>query len=263
MDPIAIQCCETIQLFYNSVVYQNEKNALKMISTHGSFLFMLSQQIMGWKPPIDMVLRLACSGTDETQKDETSTLQKKPEVEISELENVLIHAITPSNIRQILEQMYLMHRNNHPSSIYLLSMLELLCKSSGKAKKFFQPVLVRLLLPQTDQITQAKELHSSVLFKLSLEEEGDNEEARPPRWRVTFRSNDSAPTTSMSNLMTEKSIVEGLQAEAEGISTLFDKYDQVDDSIDNNSLAIQQAYELLEDLGFGKYKFYQFFSSSS
>jgi hypothetical protein len=254
LDPMLKQVCETIQIFFHACVFQNEKNALKMISIYGSFLFLISQQIQGWHTPVDMVLRLACQGNDVHQnvEDERSCLTRAIDVETSELENVLINAISPSDLRQILEQMYQMHINNHPSSTHLLSMLELLCKSSGKAKKFFQAAMVRLLLPHNDEAIKSEKhdkLFGSVLFRLSY--------GTDYQWKVTFRSTDATPSTSMANIMVSSSLQHSLKHEAEGIFRLFNIYDSSESGVDDNNLALQECYKLLEDLGFGGPCLYQ------
>lgn len=254
IDPMLKQVCEAIQIFFHACVYQNEKNALKMISIYGSFLFLISQQIQGWHTPVDMVLRLACQGSDVTQgvDEEKSCLTRAIDVETSELENVLIHAISPSDLRQILEQMYQMHTNNHPSSTHLLSMLELLCKSSGKARKFFQAAMVRLLLPQNEDAaksTNHDKLFGSVLFRLSYGED--------LQWKVTFRSPEATPSTSMANIMMSSSLQNSLKHEADGIFRLFSTYDSSESGVEDNNLALQECYKLLEDLGFGGPCLYQ------
>lgn len=251
LDPMLKQCCEAIQVFFHACVHHNEKNALKMISMYGSFLFLISQQIMGWHTPIDLVLKLACQGAENSQKDDKSCLTRDIDVEISELENVLINAISPSDLRQILEQMYQMHANNHPSALHLLSMLDLLCKSSGKAKKFFQAALIRLLLPQSETMLHAdrkSELFGSVLFQLQYEDF---------KWMVVFRSSDTVPTTSMSSLMASATLQMSLKAEAEGIYRLYNTYDSSVSGTGDDNLALQECYKLLEDLGFGGPCLYQ------
>ena len=91
-------CRKQIHNLFRAVVYKNEKIALRFISIKGSFLSLVSQKISGWNPPIDTILLLICKeshNVKEIKSDDEESL-------------ILKGAISPNDIRQIVEQVIIL-----------------------------------------------------------------------------------------------------------------------------------------------------------
>ena len=239
------RCCIATQMLLHACVYKNERNALKMLSVQGSFLSLISQKVKGWNPPIETIMKVAF----ESFMVNTTNGSPSEETKITELDEVLMRSITGNDIRQILEQMQEMYLNDHKSSENILNLLTLLCQS-GRAKQYFQNILVKLLITCGDKsVTDFlpggnfasgepfDRSHSCLLFTTRFVEE---------EWKIQFRSPYSLPPQDARSV---HAYARQLSREAECLKNLFASYNTVDDS--EELLDIEECFCLLEDLGFG------------
>jgi hypothetical protein len=235
------QCCHAVHLFLRATVHCNERNALKLLSIRGTLLSLISQKILGWNPPLESIVRIAFESADATSEADSGPNGFK-------LEDVLTNSITSSDIRQILEQMSEMNSIGDPNASNLLSLLTLLCEA-GKAKRYFQNILIRYLVSCEPEVLQFSpessfgdtepfsRKHECLLFKT---------EHRDSDWVVQFQSNFVLPAQEARN---EEFYRKELLIEGESLRLLFFHYNNA--AVDNDILDLEECFLLLEDLGFG------------
>ena len=233
------QCTFAVHQLLNAAVHCNEVNALKLLSVRGTLLSLISQKILGWNPPLESIVKIAFESSNDSSVDSSDGFK---------LEDVLINSITSSDIRQILEQMGEMNNNGDTTAANMLSLLTLLCQA-GKAKKYFQNILVRSMFtcdPEVLQFSpnssfargkQFNRAHDSLLFKTDYQ---NNE------WMVQFQSTFVLPPQESRN---QDEFKKELLSEGESLRMLFYHYNSAE--VDNDVLDLEECFLLLEDLGFG------------
>ncbi len=246
------QCSHAVHLLLSAAVHSNERNALKLLSIRGSLLSLISQKILGWNPPLESIVKVAFETSKNAQNDqEQQSEEEDSQVNAKDrfkLEDVLVHSITSSDIRQILEQMNEMNHNGDLGAQNLLSLLTLLCQA-GNAKKYFQNIIIRYLITCDTRIAdfsptsnfgrgkQYPRQHESLLFETDYH----NHE-----WMVRFQTNFILPPQEDRN---EESFKKELLEEGESMRLLFYNYNRAE--VDNDVLDLEECFLLLEDLGFG------------
>jgi hypothetical protein len=265
-----------INKLIRACVYKNEKVALKLISVQGSFLAMISQKIQGWEPPIEAILLQTCKedsssstaygcvGSMNSQNDSLlGSSMNNPDSALSQegdedgelfeaaptnsfsIEPILTDAISASDIRQVVEQMHELHLKRDPSALKIIGLLTLLC-SSGRAKKYFQNLLINALAIQdledysltgdfVQQIRPSSLQTNCMLFFTQYENR---------RWEVKFNSAFSFPAQQSKN---QEQLRHKLQREGDSLKKLFAYYNTDDNAV----LDVMESFELLEDLGLG------------
>jgi hypothetical protein len=276
VPPLLLACSVQINKLIRACVYKNEKVALKLISVQGSFLAMISQKIQGWEPPIEAILLQTCKedtssstaygcvGSMNSQNDsllgssmnnpdaalsqegdEDGELFEAPPTNTFSIEPILTDAISASDIRQVVEQMHELHLKRDPSALKIIGLLTLLC-SSGRAKKYFQNLLINALAIQdledysltgdfVQQIRPSSLQTNCMLFFTQYENR---------RWEVKFNSAFSFPAQQSKN---QEQLRHKLEREGDSLKKLFAYYNTDDNAV----LDVMESFELLEDLGLG------------
>jgi hypothetical protein len=161
------------------------------------------------------------------------------------IEPILTDAISASDIRQVVEQMHELHLKRDPSALKIIGLLTLLC-SSGRAKKYFQNLLINALAIQdledysltgdfVQQIRPSSLQTNCMLFFTQYENR---------RWEVKFNSAFSFPAQQSKN---QEQLRHKLEREGDSLKKLFAYYNTDDNAV----LDVMESFELLEDLGLG------------
>ena len=240
---------------------------------------MISQKIQGWEPPIDAILLQTCKedvtsgsaygcvgsinsqneslvgssmyesgavthGADEEEEGGGGGENLEESNDAFNIEPILMDAISASDIRQVVEQMHELHLKRDPSALKIIGLLTLLC-SSGRAKKYFQNLLINALAIQDHEdysltgdfvqsIRPCSLQTNCMLFFTQFNH----------RWEVKFNSPFSFPSQQSKN---QEQLRYKLEREGNSLKKLFAYYN----SDDNAVLDVMESFELLEDLGLG------------
>jgi hypothetical protein len=135
LPEVVSECCKHIHILIQAAVYRNKQLALKIISINGLFLSLVAQLIVGWKPPIDNILLLSCSDDRKYQRKDQH---------VFEVKDILIKAISPEDIKEILEQMHFLHCQDDSTAQNIMDLLILLC-TSGNARNHFQNTMINTI----------------------------------------------------------------------------------------------------------------------
>jgi hypothetical protein len=280
VPPMLLACSVQINKLIRACVFKNDKVALKLISVQGSFLAMISQKIQGWEPPIDAILLQTCKedgsesamygcvgsinsqndslldssmsilssakGQDVDGDDDDVVAEKETAGPASfNIEPILMDAISANDVRQVVEQMHELHLKRDPSALKILGLLTLLC-SSGRAKKYFQNLLINALAIQDhdDYSLSGDFVHcvrdgslqtNCMLFFTQFAND---------QWQVKFSNPFSFPSQQGKN---QEQLRHKLDKEGSSLQKLFAYYNTDDNAV----LDVMESFELLEDLGLG------------
>ena len=238
LPPIIGECCKGIFYLLKAAVLHNKKLALKVISINGLFLSLVSQLIIGWKPPIETIVTLVCDGDSKKQKEEQLILQ---------------HAISSQEIRQILEQMHFLHLHDNKSANNILDLLIMLC-TAGAAQHFKKTIIDSIFSADRRRLVENSLSCPSPERTDSLgESDGFNDFSMlfhtrfsNGKWNFRFKS----PFSFDSEEKDDNSAQLKLKYEAHCLKSLFDKYNLNREDGDTY-LDFEESMCLLEDLGLG------------
>ncbi|KAJ1425297.1 hypothetical protein B484DRAFT_91689 [Ochromonadaceae sp. CCMP2298] len=279
VPPALLQCSAHINNLLRAAVYRNEKVALKLISVQGSFMGMVSQKIMGWDPPLDLILMQTCrdsadlqghsgvgpldsqnqalvasslqiaEGEAEEGEDQLDAARERERRERLGIEPILKAAISASDIRQVVEQMHLLHLRHDPTAIKIMSLLTLLC-ASGSAKKYLQKLLVDAI-QQDDEALEGDFIQEKRSASLQTRCMLFHTQYEGQTWQVRF-ADAFAFSQQQGKKQHEQQVCDEelrlkLQAEGASLMSAFDRYDGDCNAV----LDLCEAFCLLEDLGIG------------